>query len=190
MPLLRPAALVTVMRGAGSGGRREGSGGVRRCRDSPGVLQIPSLFSAPQVRRCSGPPPGTGDRRQAAVPGGAEGREEVRLVRLRAQQEPAFLRRGPQESGPGDLPAALHPGGGQDGLAVWVQAHPLPPLLRRHPQRRGRAESPALRAALTRLHPAGMEVTEPTGPRDHRDLESSLGFGRRCSAPTPINLNY
>ncbi|XP_040981498.1 CDGSH iron-sulfur domain-containing protein 3, mitochondrial isoform X2 [Aquila chrysaetos chrysaetos] len=31
MPLLRPAALVTVMRGAGSGGRREGSGGPPRC---------------------------------------------------------------------------------------------------------------------------------------------------------------
>lgn len=102
----------------------------------------------------------------------------------------AFLRRSPQESGPGDLPAALHPGGGQDGLAVWVQAHPLPPVLRRHPQRRGRAGSPALRAALTRLRPTGMEATEPTGARDHGDVESSLGFGRRCSAPTPINLNY
>ncbi|XP_074892565.1 CDGSH iron-sulfur domain-containing protein 3, mitochondrial [Buteo buteo] len=56
MPLLRPAALVTLMRSAGNGGRREGSGGLRRYRDSPGVLQFPSLSSAPQGRRYSAPP--------------------------------------------------------------------------------------------------------------------------------------
>ncbi|XP_050767852.1 CDGSH iron-sulfur domain-containing protein 3, mitochondrial [Gymnogyps californianus] len=56
MLLLRPAALVTLMRAAGSGGRRGGVVCVRRCRDPPEVLQIPSLFSAPPVRRCSAPP--------------------------------------------------------------------------------------------------------------------------------------
>uniref|UniRef100_A0A8C3J975 CDGSH iron sulfur domain 3 n=1 Tax=Calidris pygmaea TaxID=425635 RepID=A0A8C3J975_9CHAR len=34
-----------------------GMGGVRRCRDPPGILRIPSLSSAPRVRRrCSAPP--------------------------------------------------------------------------------------------------------------------------------------
>ncbi|KAM6114819.1 CDGSH iron-sulfur domain-containing protein 3, mitochondrial [Phoenicopterus ruber ruber] len=55
MVLLRPAALATLMRAAGSGGRR-GAGGVRRCRDPPGVWRIPALPSAPRVRRCSAPP--------------------------------------------------------------------------------------------------------------------------------------
>ncbi|XP_059686337.1 LOW QUALITY PROTEIN: CDGSH iron-sulfur domain-containing protein 3, mitochondrial [Gavia stellata] len=55
MVLLRPAALVTLMRAAGSGGRRGGRG-CRRCRDPPGVWHIPSLPSAPPVRRRSAPP--------------------------------------------------------------------------------------------------------------------------------------
>ncbi|XP_074748084.1 CDGSH iron-sulfur domain-containing protein 3, mitochondrial [Strix uralensis] len=52
----RPAALVTLMSAAAGGGRGLG-GCLRRCRDPPGVLYIPSLFSAPQVRRCSAPSP-------------------------------------------------------------------------------------------------------------------------------------
>lgn len=49
---LRPAALVTPMRAAGGGG----GGGGRCVRRSAGVLRVPSLSSAPPVRRRSAPP--------------------------------------------------------------------------------------------------------------------------------------
>lgn len=44
-------------------------------------------------------PPAAGDRRQTAVPGGGEGGEEIRLVRLRAQQEPGRTGNGPGTGG-------------------------------------------------------------------------------------------
>ncbi|XP_054657867.1 CDGSH iron-sulfur domain-containing protein 3, mitochondrial [Grus americana] len=49
MVLLRPAALVTLMRAAGGGGGR-------RETACTGGWYIPSLSSAPPVRRCSAPP--------------------------------------------------------------------------------------------------------------------------------------
>ncbi|KAF1472917.1 CDGSH iron-sulfur domain-containing protein 3, mitochondrial, partial [Eudyptula minor novaehollandiae] len=138
----RPAALVTLMRAAGGGGRRR-AGGVRRCRDPPGVLHIPSVSSVPQVRRCSAPPQPVIAAKQPFPVELKAGKKYAWCACGHSRSQP-FCDGTHKKVTPGISPLRFTP---EEDKMAWLcgcKRTRSPPLLRRHPQGGGCAERPAL----------------------------------------------
>ncbi|XP_056218205.1 CDGSH iron-sulfur domain-containing protein 3, mitochondrial [Falco biarmicus] len=167
--LLRPVALVSLVRAAGgAGGRRGGMG-------------TPALFPAPPVRPCSAPPRPVGAAAQPFLVELKAGKRYAWCACGHSKSQP-FCDGAHKKAAPGVSPLRFTP---EEGGTVWLcgckRTRSPPYCDGTHKEDAVQGAQPPPPPAVTRLHPTTMEPTGSSGPqgcsalgttaRDHRDAQ-------------------